>query len=81
MMDFWIPQTLSGEIVDITLLEVAVVQRANACWECLRENRRFPSDPGGVLKEVGSNALLPRVLVTDMPVLRDPAFPAMPQRV
>ena len=62
MVDFWIPQTSSGEIVDIALLEAAVVQRADACWKLLKGKRRFPSDPAGVLEQVGSNALLLRVL-------------------
>jgi hypothetical protein len=62
MVDFWIPQTSSGEIVDIALLEAGVVQRAAARWKQLKGRRRFPSDPGGVLEQVGSNALLLRVL-------------------
>ena len=62
MVDFWIPQTSSGEIVDIALLEAAVVQRADARWKLLKGKRRFPSDPAGVLEQVGSNALLLRVL-------------------
>lgn len=61
MVDFWIPQTSSGEIVDIALLEAAVVQRADARWKLLKGKRRFPSDPGTVLEQVGSNALLLRV--------------------
>ena len=52
MVDFWIPQTSSGEIVDIALLEAAVVQRADARWKLLKGRRRFPSDPGGVLEQV-----------------------------
>lgn len=62
MVDFWIPRTSSGEIVDIALLEAAVVQRAAARWKLLKGGRRFPSDPGSVLEQVGSNALLLRVL-------------------
>lgn len=62
MVDFWIPQTSSGEITDITQLEAAIVQRADACWKRLKGTRRFPSGPGGVLEQVGSNALLLRVL-------------------
>ena len=62
MVDFWIPQTSSGEIVDVALLEAAVVQRAAARWKRLKGSRRFPHLPGGVLEQVASNALLLRVL-------------------
>jgi hypothetical protein len=62
MVDFWIPQTSSGEIVDIAQLEAAVVQRAAARWKRLRGARRFPPEPSGVLAEVGSHAILVRVL-------------------
>src|SRR6185369_2619995 len=62
MVDFWIPQTSSGEIVDIAQLEAAVVQRAAGRWHSLKEARRFPSDPGGVLEQVASNAILVGVL-------------------
>jgi hypothetical protein len=62
MVDFWIPQTSSGEIVDIALLEAAVVQRAAARWKLLKQTRRFPAEPKGVLDQVGSNAILLRVL-------------------
>lgn len=62
MVDFWIPQTSSGEIADIAQLEAAVVQRADARWKRLKGARRFPPEPGGVLAEVGSNAILVRVL-------------------
>jgi len=62
MVDFWIPQTSSGEIVDIAQLEAAVVQRAAASWQRLKGTWRFPADPGGVLAEVASNAILVRVL-------------------
>jgi hypothetical protein len=62
MVDFWIPQTSSGEIVDIAQLEAAVVQRADARWKLLKGTRRFPSEPTGVLAEVASNAILVRVL-------------------
>ena len=62
MVDFWIPQTSSGEIVDIAQLEAAVVQRAAAAWKRLKGALRFPADPSGVLEQVTSNAILVRVL-------------------
>jgi hypothetical protein len=62
MVDFWIPQTSSGEIVDIALLEAAAVQRGAARWKQLKGARRFPATPGGVLEQVGPNTLLLRVL-------------------
>jgi hypothetical protein len=62
MVDFWIPQTSSGEIVDIAQLEAVVVQRAAARWQALRGTRRFPFQPDGVLEQVASNAILVRVL-------------------
>ena len=65
MVDFWIPQTSSGEITDIAQLEAAMVQRADARWKRLKGSRRFPSEPGGVLAEVASNAILVRVLEDD----------------
>jgi hypothetical protein len=62
MVDFWIPQTSSGEIVEIAQLEAVVVQRAAARWQSLRGMRRFPFQPDGVLEQVASNAILVRVL-------------------
>jgi len=62
MVDFWIPQTSSGEITDIAQLEAAVVQRADAHWKRLKGARRFPPDPDGVLEQVASNAILVQVL-------------------
>lgn len=62
MVDFWIPQTSSGEIVDIAQLEAAVVRRAAARWKLLKGTRRFPTDPAGVLEQVAGNAILVRVL-------------------
>jgi hypothetical protein len=70
MVDFWIPQTSSGEIVDIAQLEAAVVQRAAARWKLLKGVRHFPADPGGVLEQVSSNAILVRVLEDDYEYLR-----------
>jgi hypothetical protein len=65
MVDFWIPQTSSGEIADIAQLEAAVVLRADARWKRLKGTRRFPPEPGGVLAEVASHAILVRVLEDD----------------
>jgi len=62
MVDFWIPQTSSGEIVDIAQLEAVIVQRADTRWKLLKGTRRFPSEPTAVLAEVASNAILVRVL-------------------
>ena len=61
-MDFWIPDTSSGEIVDITQLEAAVPQRAAARWKAQASARRFPCEPNGVLETVPHNAILVRVL-------------------
>ncbi|MEO8300287.1 MAG: hypothetical protein ABI608_00765 [Rhizomicrobium sp.] len=65
MVDFWIPQTSSGEIVGIAQLEAAIVQRADAHWKLLKGARRFPSRPDAVLEQVSSNAILVRVLEDD----------------
>jgi len=62
MVDFWIPQTSSGEITDIARLEAVVVRRADARWKFLKGTRRFPAEPEGLLDQVGSNTILLRVL-------------------
>jgi hypothetical protein len=61
-MDFWIPDTSSGEIVHFTRLEAAVPQRAATRWKALAGARRFPCVPDGVLETISHNAILVRVL-------------------
>ena len=62
MVEFWIPEESSGEIVAVTQLEAAPVQSAMARWQALKGARRFPPAPDGVLAPVSANAILVRVV-------------------
>jgi hypothetical protein len=62
MVEFWIPDESSGEIVAATQLEAAAVQGAMARWQALRGARRFPPIPEDVLAPIAGNAILVRVV-------------------
>jgi hypothetical protein len=62
MVEFWIPDASSGEIVDVTQLEAAVPLRAAARWKALAGAGRFPHKPDEVLATVPDNAILVRVV-------------------
>ena len=62
MVEFWIPEESSGEIVAVNQLEAAPVQSAMARWQTLRDTRRFPREPDAVLETVPHNAILVRVM-------------------
>ena len=62
MVEFWVPETSSGEIVDFSQLEAAAVQGAIARWNAQKSARRFPVAPDGVLETVPHNAIVVRVL-------------------
>ena len=61
-MDFWIPDSSSGEIVGSSELEAQVPLDAIACWQALRGAERFPRQPDKVQALVGDNTLLVRVI-------------------
>jgi hypothetical protein len=62
MVEFWIPEESSGEIVTLTQLEAVAAQRAVARWQALKGAQRFPPAPDGVLAVVGGNAILVQVV-------------------
>ena len=62
MVEFWIPEESSGEIVAVNQLEAAPVQSAMARWQALKGATRFPPSPDGVLAVVPGNAILVRVM-------------------
>jgi len=61
-MDFWIPDSSSGEIVDASVLEAQVPLDAIADWRTLRGSARFPRRPDEALARVGDNSLLVEVI-------------------
>jgi len=61
-MDFWVPETSSGEIIGCAELEAQAPVEALACWQAARRNDRFPRRPDDVLALVGDNTLLVRVI-------------------
>ena len=62
MVDFWIPDASSGEIVAFAQLEAAVPHQAVARWKSLTGARRFPHAPDGVLAAVPHSAIVVRVI-------------------
>jgi len=62
MVNFWIPDNSSGEIVAFAQLEAAVPHQAVARWKSLTGARRFPHAPDGVLAAVPHNAIVVRVI-------------------
>jgi hypothetical protein len=62
MVDFWIPDNSSGEIVEFERLEATVPRQAVARWKSLTGARRFPHAPDGVLAVVPDNAIVVRVI-------------------
>jgi hypothetical protein len=57
-MDFWIPDSSSGEIVTSSDLEAKAPLDALACWQKSRGTARFPRQPDEVVAVVGDNTLL-----------------------
>ena len=62
MVDFWIPDNSSGEIVEFERLEATVPRQAVASWNALMGARRFPRAPDGVLATVAHNSIVVRVI-------------------
>jgi hypothetical protein len=61
-MDFWIPDSSSGEIIDASALEGEAPQAAIACWQKARSGSRYPASPDPVQALVGDNTLLVAVI-------------------
>ena len=61
-MDFWIPDSSSGEIVSSTDLVAQAPLDAIARWQSERGTARFPRRPDEVLELVGDNSLLVGVI-------------------
>lgn len=61
-MDFWIPDSSSGEIVNSSDLVAQAPLDAIACWQSLRGTARFPHSPDEVQVLVGDNTLLVGVI-------------------
>jgi hypothetical protein len=61
MVEFWLPDESSGEIVAYTQLDAAAVQGAVARWQTLRGGLHFPPAADSVLAQVAANAILVRV--------------------
>jgi hypothetical protein len=61
-MDFWIPDSSSGEIVSPAQLEAQAPLDAIARWQGLRGRARFPSHPDEIQDVVGDTTLLVGVL-------------------
>jgi hypothetical protein len=62
MVDFWIPDNSSGEIVEFERLEAAVPHQAVVRWKSLTGARRFPHAPDAVLAVVPHNGIVVRVI-------------------
>jgi len=61
-MDFWVPNSSSGEIVGASALEAQAPLDAIARWETLRGRARFPRQPDEVMALVGDHTLLVGVI-------------------
>jgi hypothetical protein len=61
-MDFWIPDSSSGEIVSSSDLVARAPLDAIACWQSLKDGARFPPRPDEVLALVDDNCLLVGVI-------------------
>src|ERR1700733_10175850 len=61
-MDFWVPDSSSGEIVGATELEAQAPLDAIARWQDLRGRARFPAAADQVQALVGDNTLLVGVI-------------------
>ena len=57
-MDFWIPDSSSGEIVSSSELVAQAPLDAIARWQSLKDGAQFPPSPDEVLELVGDNCLL-----------------------
>lgn len=65
MLEFWIPELSSGEIVAVDRLEASPVRHAVARWRDLRQRHRYPENPRELLADVGDNAFLVEILDQD----------------
>lgn len=65
MVDFWIPEESSGEIVTVDGLESPPVYHGVQTWRALRAGRRYPDDPHALLAEVSDHAFLVEILEDD----------------
>ena len=61
-MDFWVPDSSSGEIVSSSELVAQAPLDAIARWQTERGEARFPRRPDAVLALVGDNTLLVGVI-------------------
>ncbi|HEX4637475.1 MAG TPA: hypothetical protein VH189_14925, partial [Rhizomicrobium sp.] len=61
-MDFWVPDSSSGEIVGSSELVAQAPLEAIARWQDLRGGARFPHQPDEVQALVGDNTLLVGVI-------------------
>src|SRR5690349_12425124 len=61
-MDFWIPDSSSGEIVSSSELEAQAPLDAIARWQSLKDGARLPRRPDEGLALVGDNSLLVGVI-------------------
>ena len=61
-MDFWVPDSSSGEIIDSSQLEAKAPLDAIACWQKARGGDRYPASPDQVQALVGDNTLLVAVI-------------------
>jgi len=65
VVEFWIPEESSGEIVTLDGLEAAPLQTGIARWQALRGPRHFPELSDAVVAAVSTNAFLVEVLDGD----------------
>jgi hypothetical protein len=61
-MDFWVPDSSSGEIIGSSELEAKAPLDAIACWQRARGGARHPATPDAVQALVGDNTLLVAVI-------------------
>lgn len=62
MVDFWIPEESSGEIVTLGELDARPLRAGIARWRALRGARSFPELSDAVVAAAAANAFLVRVL-------------------
>jgi hypothetical protein len=65
VVEFWIPEESSGEIVTLDGLEAAPLQTGIARWRALRGARPFPELSDAVVASVAANAFLVQVVDDD----------------
>jgi hypothetical protein len=65
VVEFWIPEESSGEIVTLGELDAAPLRTGIARWRALRGTRSFPELSDAVVAAVPANAFLVRVVDND----------------